>query len=252
MFPAEAPKGTTPPGSLHLFEFRGIRVSLHWSWALVAAWQIQSARGFFPNIGWDIAIYVTFFGIVLLHEFGHAFAARQVGGTADHILLWPFGGIAYVKTPPRPKAYLWSIAAGPLVNVALWPVLYALTKPYGDPFNFGGTYSAGPDGRPVPAGMFLFVLFYVNTLMLVFNLLPIYPMDGGQMLRGLLWFKVGPVRSIYIAAWTSLVVGGAVILYALLIRDSVWMAVIVGLTVFEAWGTIRALNAWRAQNGGRW
>ena len=49
-------------------------------------------------------------------------ACRQVGGTADHILLWPFGGVAYVNPPQRPGAMLWSIAAGPLVNVALAPV----------------------------------------------------------------------------------------------------------------------------------
>jgi Zn-dependent protease len=69
--------------------------------------------------------YLALFSIVLMHEFGHALACRQVGGTADQILLWPFGGVAYVNPPQRPGAMLWSIAAGPLVNVALFPLLLA-------------------------------------------------------------------------------------------------------------------------------
>ena len=70
--------------------------------------------------------YLALFVIVLLHEFGHALACRQVGGQADQIVLWPLGGVAYVAPPPRPGATLWSIAAGPLVNVVLVPVLTIL------------------------------------------------------------------------------------------------------------------------------
>jgi Zn-dependent protease len=73
---------------------------------------------------WSIAEYLGLFLIVLTHEFGHAMACRQVGGTANRIMLWPLGGVAYVDPPQRPGAMLWSIAAGPLVNVALIPVFY--------------------------------------------------------------------------------------------------------------------------------
>ena len=66
----------------------------------------------------NVLEYLALFGIVLLHEFGHALACRQVGGTADRIMLWPLGGVAYVNPPSRPGATLWSLAAGPLVNVA--------------------------------------------------------------------------------------------------------------------------------------
>src|SRR4029077_19800622 len=70
--------------------------------------------------------YLALFGIVLLHEFGHALACRQTGGIANQIVLWPLGGIALVEPPRRPGAVLWSIAAGPLVNVALLPILEVL------------------------------------------------------------------------------------------------------------------------------
>src|SRR3979490_957644 len=113
-------------GSIRLFPFSGIDVFLHWSWFLVAAYEIQNRVGRYSSIAWNIAEYLALFLIVTLHEFGHALACRQVGGKANQIVLWPLGGVAYVDPPPRPGATLWSIAAGPLVNVALLPVFLTL------------------------------------------------------------------------------------------------------------------------------
>src|ERR1019366_1019941 len=116
---------STRQGSIHLFRIAGIDLFLHWSWFLVAAYEIQIGRGRYTSLTWNVLEYLALFLIVLMHEFGHAMACRQVGGTANQILLWPFGGVAYVNPPQRPGATLWSIAAGPLVNVVLAPVLYA-------------------------------------------------------------------------------------------------------------------------------
>src|SRR5246500_1258012 len=113
-------------GSVRLFGLAGIDVFLHWSWFLVAVYEIQSRSGRYSSILWNILEYLALFLIVLLHEFGHALACRQVGGNANRIVLWPLGGVAYVDPPPRPGATLWSIAAGPLVNVALLPILTGL------------------------------------------------------------------------------------------------------------------------------
>ena len=88
-------------GSIHLFRLAGVEVSLHWSWFLVAAYQIQGRRAGYSSLVWKIFEYLALFLIVLMHEFGHAMACRQVGGTANHILLWPFGGVAYVNPPSR-------------------------------------------------------------------------------------------------------------------------------------------------------
>src|SRR5205823_928445 len=117
---------TSPQGSIHLFKFKGIDVFLHWSWFLVAAYEIQSRNTRYSSVTWNILEYLALFLIVMTHEFGHSLACRQVGGTANRIVLWPLGGVAYVDPPPRPGATLWSIAAGPLVNVALAPVLFGL------------------------------------------------------------------------------------------------------------------------------
>src|SRR5438477_1936932 len=117
---------TAPQGSIHLASVAGIDVFLHWSWFLVAAYEIANRTRNYSSLAWNAAEYLALFLIVLMHEFGHALACRQVGGTADRIVLWPLGGVAYVDPPQRPGATLWSIAAGPLVNVALIPVLFAL------------------------------------------------------------------------------------------------------------------------------
>src|SRR5467141_1092004 len=110
-------------GALRLFSFAGIQVYVHFSWFIVAALAITQFAGRYFSPVWGFLEYVSLFLIVLLHEFGHALACRQTGGIADRIILWPLGGIAFVNPPPRPGAYLWSIAAGPLVNVVLLPIL---------------------------------------------------------------------------------------------------------------------------------
>ena len=111
----------TRQGSIKLFRFVGIDVFLHWSWFFVAAYEIQSRNARYSSITWNILEYLALFLIVMTHEFGHSLACRQVGGRANRIVLWPLGGVAYVDPPARPGATLWSIAAGPLVNVALAP-----------------------------------------------------------------------------------------------------------------------------------
>src|SRR5438128_11622694 len=114
----------TANGSFRLFRVAGIDVFVHWSWLLVAMVELGSRTNRYTSQVWNVVEYLSLFGIVLLHEFGHALACRQVGGRADTIMLWPLGGVAFVSPPPRPGAVLWSIAAGPLVNVILIPVTF--------------------------------------------------------------------------------------------------------------------------------
>ncbi|MES2696658.1 MAG: site-2 protease family protein [Verrucomicrobiota bacterium] len=169
-------------------------VFLHWSWFLVAWYFLSgSSQAMLPL---NIAVYVSLFLIVLIHEFGHVLASRQVGGESREILLWPFGGIAFVKTPPRPGAELWAIAAGPLVNVVLYPILYWVIQ-LGDA---QGWWRENPE-----IGFYFVQVFAINQRLLLFNLLPIFPLDGGQMLRALLWFKLGRAQSLRIATTVGLI-----------------------------------------------
>src|SRR5450432_3350229 len=115
-----------PTSGIPLFKLFGIQVYLHWSWLVVAIYEIQSRKGDYSSVVWNVAEYLALFAIVLMHEFGHALACRSVGGKADRILLWPLGGVAFVSPPPRPGALLWSIVAGPLVNVILLPITFGV------------------------------------------------------------------------------------------------------------------------------
>jgi Zn-dependent protease len=224
-------------GTIRLFKFSGIQVYLHFSWFLVAAYEYSRRMGVYESPMWAAWEYVALFAIVLLHEFGHALACRQTGGVADRIVLWPLGGIAFVNPPRRPGAMLWSIAAGPLVNVLLLPILsIALVLGGRDVDAF----------YPSDFAKFLQVIWSINLGLLIFNMLPVYPLDGGQILRSLLWFPLGEIRSLQIASVIGLI--GAVILaaIALLLRlmQPIWVAVMALFLISRAiagWQYAKAL-----------
>ncbi|HEY2102898.1 MAG TPA: site-2 protease family protein [Chthoniobacterales bacterium] len=212
-------------GAIRLFRFAGVTVYLHFSWFLIAAIYMTSLARRYQSPIWGVLEYLALFCIVLMHEFGHALACRQVGGVADRIILWPLGGIAYVNPPPRPGAYLWSIAAGPLVNVALVPII-------------GAVSAIVPQDQfatsPTDTALFFSDLNYINWGLLIFNILPIFPLDGGQILRGLLWFPLGPLRSLQIASVVGLV-GGALLALAGLLWQSIWTAILAFFLLSRAW-----------------
>lgn len=228
----------SPSGSYRLFGFRGIDVFVHWSW-FVAAYILFNATGGQDLVGF-LAIYCSLFGIVVLHEFGHALACRSVGGEAKHIVLWPLGGVAFVAPPARPGAVLWSIAAGPLVNVVLLPVFYGLY------YLAAGSLSAAP---ATPLQSWLYVIAHINLGLLVFNMMPIYPLDGGQIVQSLLWFVVGRAKSLRITAGLGLVIGAVVFVLALL-GVSEYLPVLRNVSRLMLL-LLSAFVAWQAWNGFR-
>jgi len=209
-------------GVIRLFRFAGIEVFLHFSWFLVAAIYISGYIRRYESPVWGVLEYISVFAIVLIHEFGHALACRQVGGIADRIVLWPLGGIAFVNPPRRPGAYLWSIAAGPLVNVILLPVLAFVSM----------VAQASLPGSDV--AVFFRDLNLINAVLLGFNLLPVFPLDGGQIVRGLLWFPFGEIRSLQISSVIGLI-GGAILGIVGLMAGSVWWAVLAFFLLSRAW-----------------
>jgi Zn-dependent protease len=211
-------------GTIRLFKFSGIQVYLHFTWFLLLAYELTQRIGVYSSQVWAAYEYLALFGIVLLHEFGHALACRQTGGTADQIVLWPLGGIAFVNPPRRPGAVLWSIAAGPLVNVVLLPILtivLAMVRPGA--------------GTAEPSDLYLLVwhIWVINIALLIFNLLPIYPLDGGQILRALLWFPLGEIRSLQIASVVGLMGGAGLALYAISIW-SFWLGLLAAFILSRA------------------
>ncbi|HEX8679793.1 MAG TPA: site-2 protease family protein [Chthoniobacterales bacterium] len=191
--------------SIRLFRVAGIEVALHFSWFFIAIYQLTARQHGYASPIFAGYEYIALFVIVLLHEFGHAIACRQVGGIANYILLWPFGGIAFVRPPPRPGAELWSIVGGPLVNVMLIPVLWLMESVAAR----SGLADQAPDLYRL-----IWMIGRINIVILIFNLLPIYPLDGGQMLRSLLWFVIGRIRSLQVASVIGLAGGAALVLWA--------------------------------------
>ena len=223
----------TRQGSFHLFRFAGIDLFLHWSWFVVAVFEVGSRSSRYSSMTWNVLEYVALFVIVLLHEFGHALACRQVGGQANQIVLWPLGGVAYVAPPPRPGATLWSIAAGPLVNVALIPVLILV----GALSRFSGWEESAPN-----AHQFWHTLWLINLGLLIFNMLPIYPLDGGQILRSVLWFWLGRARSLLVTTLIGFI--GVVLLVGIaLLAQSVWLLILAGFILMNCWGGLQQARA---------
>ena len=214
-------------GSLRIGRVLGIDVYVHWTWALLGYFQIMHRSNVGPfaygNLGWNAVEFLSVFGIVLLHEFGHALACRSVGGRADRVVLWLLGGAAFVNPPPRPGALLWSIAAGPLVNLILFPILLGLAFLPRARGRQGRIDAPPGGGRLSQHGVF------------VLNILPIYPLDGGQILHALLWFVIGRVKSLVVVSAIGLVCGVVVVIDALFTRD-LWLLLIAAFVALQCLG----------------
>ncbi len=218
--------------SFRLFRLWGIDVYLSYSWFLVIVYDIYVRGGVYGSYAWNVIECLALFSVVLAHEFGHALACRQVGGRASDIILWPLGGVAYISPPPRPGAVLWSIAAGPLVNVALLPIFGT--------FWFCSYLLGLPDSVP-DVHTFIFTLFAVDIALLIFNLLPFYPLDGGQILQCLLWYIFGRANSLMISSVFGVIgilVFGLFAIFLLFIGSSdsaAWFGVIGAFMAFNCW-----------------
>ena len=173
-----------------------------------------------------------FFGSVLFHEFGHVVAARMTGGAADEILLWPFGGLASTQPADSLRSRLMTTAAGPLVNLVLCGLSL---KPVLD----SSWTSAVFHPLKVPAVTFsgellsdvLILIFAANWIMLLVNLLPVYPLDGGQMLQTVLTARWGNQTGIVVYIRVGCVIGLVAMFSGLLIKEGGVAVVFLGAIV---------------------
>lgn len=223
--------------SFKIFGLFGINVYLHSTWFVVAYLFIRYRTHAYSSPIFNVLEYLSLFLIVLTHEFGHQLACRSVGGQTHDIVLWPFGGVAYVSPPQRPGAQLWSIAAGPLVNVVLIPIFSLLVSIS----SYLGWYDTHPDVYELAH-----VVWKINVGLLIFNMMPVYPLDGGQILRSLLWFPFGRANSLIIASIIGFIgMGGLLILAALIffvMHDALnggWLGAIAILIALNCWGGLR-------------
>lgn len=174
-------------GSIKIGKIAGIGIFIHWSFTLLIAFIIFSnyrAGQNFEQIVWSIIFVLSIFLTVLLHELGHALAAKRYHIKTKDITLLPIGGLARLESlPEKPKEELVVAIAGPAVNMAI-AIITALFITIPGAEDLTMQLSSG-----INSGNFFLNFFVVNLWLALFNLIPAFPMDGGRMLRAILSMK---------------------------------------------------------------
>jgi Zn-dependent protease len=190
-------------GSITLFHVRGIRIAVDWSWFIVLFLIIVVLSDFYADVlgksrgstdAYVLAVTtaIGFFGSILLHELGHAFVAIRRGVGISSIQLWMFGGVARMERDADSPATEFQIAiAGPLVTLGLVVVLGAIGLLAAGWSGFSEAM-VGDSNTPVSGVLAMIAwLTSINGLVLAFNLLPAFPMDGGRIARAIAWWRTG-------------------------------------------------------------
>src|SRR5690242_18024827 len=177
----------------------GIDVYMHATFLILLVW--LGISYYLPPPGLaevinGLTLIVALFAIVILHEMGHALTARRFGIRTRDITLLPIGGVARLeRMPDDPRQELWVAVAGPAVNVVIAAVLIFVSSAIGIAFDWRGFDWIGSN--------LLTDLIDVNIWLVLFNLIPAFPMDGGRVLRALLAMRMEYTRATEIAARTG-------------------------------------------------
>ncbi len=250
-------------------------------------------------VAWgDVLCFTVFllFGIILLHEFGHCFGGRAVGGEATDILIWPLGGLAMVDVPHNWRAHTITVAAGPAVNAVLCIIFTAIlagagflpnANPFSNPYvsemknyrdgrlytsNYGvrlyQTGTAEPVATPGEVSaklgksaelteavvktsydralaptwvVWINRAFWLSWVLLLFNLIPAYPLDGGQLLQGFIWARTDFRQGITVAAYGGYFASAAFLIASIAFNE----ALLMGLALFmfySSWTRLQTID----------
>lgn len=198
--------------SFSIGRIAGIKILFHWTFLLLlgfivyAEWQKGSPTGVvFANIGFIVALFMC----IVFHELGHSLMAKRYGITTKDITLLPIGGIARLeRIPEDPKQELWVALAGPAVNVVIALLLYPFVA-------YSGSLLGEGIGNVATTQGFLYALFRVNVILVLFNAIPAFPMDGGRVLRALVAMRLGRIRATAIASVLGRIIAVGFIFFGL-------------------------------------
>lgn len=303
--------------SIPVFRLFGIQVKVHiFFFVIVIGLFLRELTLLqYDNVWWldkFLLTVVVLFGSVLLHEFGHCFGARHVGGDAREILIWPLGGLAYTEVPHRAKALFITVAAGPAVNVLICavcaigisaagfvPSLNPTNVPLSGEFTNhrdGRTYTtpdrvklykAGTTEEPsrdefmkkrddyekqtkarikatdteeydkaatamgyeravAPAWVvWAYRIFWLNWVLFLFNMIPAYPLDGGQLLQSIVWKRTDHRRGVVVAAYTGFAFAIVFLIVSIAANESLFL----GLSLFMLYSASMKLVQLDADEG---
>jgi Zn-dependent protease/CBS domain-containing protein len=217
-------------GSFKIGRAFGIDVKVHWTFLLLLAFfgfTAYQESGSFLSALVTVGIIVALFFCVLLHEYGHSIVAQRLGIEIGNITLLPIGGLARLKAlPEKPWDEVKIAVAGPLVNVVLAPIFLGVALLLGGDLMRPANILEGVQS----AGQVFAYLGLINVALVVFNLIPAFPMDGGRVLRGLLATRLGPVRATDISSAVGQFFAAAFFLIGLL--NGNFLLALIGVFIF--------------------
>ncbi|MCK6553219.1 site-2 protease family protein [Candidatus Binatia bacterium] len=179
---------------IDLFRIAGIQIAIDYSWIvifLLVLWSLTAGYfpRYYPGYGWTQYLVIgtvgsfLFFASVLIHELSHAMVANRVGQSVKRITLFIFGGMAHLsREPSSARAELQIAAVGPLTSLGLGALFWVLQH-----------FAVAARVDALWVALFEYLAF-INVALAVFNLLPGFPLDGGRILRGILWLRSGNMR----------------------------------------------------------
>lgn len=209
-------------GSIQIAKCFGIPVLVHWSFLLLGVFVVYVGKS--KNADWgNIAVFGLFvlalFFCVILHEFGHALSAKYYGVNTRDITILPIGGMARLdKLPEKPFQEFVVAVAGPAVNVVIFVVLSLFLSIFYDiHLTFRELMTSEVEEIIIdPKINFLITLIQANLWLVVFNMIPAFPMDGGRVFRALLAMQIGRTQATRIAAFFGQAISMAFFVYALM------------------------------------
>jgi Zn-dependent protease/predicted transcriptional regulator len=227
---------------LKITRISGVDLAVHYSWLLIAVLITVSLASHFHEVNrhwsmaevWVVAVLtgVLFFASIVLHELSHALVARKRGLPTRRITLFALGGMAQIEREPQDAtSEFWMAIVGPLTSVIIGVALLALA------YALGWQWQVWP---ATPAQAILVWLGYINVTLAAFNMIPGFPLDGGRVLRAIVWWIVkDTVRATRIAGGIGRLVAAAFMVYGVLLFltrgrfDGLWLGII-GLFLWQA------------------
>lgn len=220
-------------GSIQIFQYSGIPVFIHWTFWLLIGWLIFqgiSIGGSLSYIALSLLLVSVVFICVVMHEFGHALTARKFNVQTKDILLTPIGGMARLeRLPQQPRQEFLVAIAGPLVNVVIALFIGLGLLLFTDKNLIDFTINS-PFGN---AADFLLFVFKLNIVLVVFNLIPAFPMDGGRMLRAGLSTVFNRLTATKIAAYLGQGLAIGFLIYGFFSGEQI-MLFFIGIFIFFA------------------